>query len=499
MAFSDESDQWVKEMGTEKKKKRSHTVLRQISGWTLTLIQTAVSALFIVIIALLGVLPAVLLGILAVVVTMLVIITRLLMSRPKNKVRFYSGAVFSIIICVVLIIANLLLLRITNVLENITGSSYETTIVGVYVLDEDPAQTLEDAADYTFGYLSGYGRSDTDYAVEQINKRLGIEITKKSYSTMLELADALYAGESPAIILGDGYVDVIADAEGYETFSDDIRLLYTVQWEEAIEEEEDVSENVFTVLISGIDTDGAVTTKSRSDVNILAVVNRNTHQVQLISTPRDYYVELSISDGVKDKLTHSGIYGVQVTMDTLGMLYDVDVDYYFRINFTGFTELIDAMGGITVTSEVEFTTGEYTFVIGENEMDGEAALAFVRERYAFSSGDRQRGKNQMAVIQGVIAKAQTLSFLQNFSSFLEGVESSFQTNVPSDVISDMVKEQIAEGGDWNVASYSVDGTGSYATTYSMSQELYVMIPDEETVEHAKELIEAVLAGEDAGE
>ena len=484
-------------MEKRKKSKSGHEQIKLILGWILTIVQLAASVIFVVTVAFLGVLPAVLLGILVAAAAALLIITRLLMSRPAKKKRYYAGAVISILLCVVLIAANFYLSKINSVLEKVTGATYETTLIGVYVLDEDPAQSLEDAADYDFGFLTSLGREDTDYAIEQINKRLGGEISEKSYASMVDLADALYAGDSQAVILPDAYVDVITDTDGYETFEDDIRLLYTVQWEEELEEA-DANENVFTVLISGIDTDGAISTKSRSDVNILAVVNRNTHQVQLISTPRDYYVALSISDGVKDKLTHSGIYGVQVTMDTIGMLYDVDVDYYFRINFTGFVDLIDAMGGITVTSDVEFTSGDYTFTVGDNELDGEAALAFVRERHAFSSGDRQRGKNQMAVISGVISKMQTFSFLQNFNGFLTGVENSFETNIPSDLLTDMVKEQLSGGDSWNVASYSVDGTGDYATTYSMSQELYVMIPDEDTVEYARALIEAVIAGEAAG-
>lgn len=485
-------------MDTEKRKKNGHTQAKQFIGWLLTVVQLVASVIFILTIAFLGVLPAVYLGVLAAVVTALVILTRLLLSRSRKKKRYYAGVVISILLSVALFAADFYLSKVNSVIEEVTGAVYETTIIGVYVLDDDPAQELEDAADYDFGYLRSYGREDTDYAIEQMEKRFGGEFSRQSYSTMVDLADALYAGESQAIILSSAYVDVIADTDGYDTFAEDIRLLYTVQWEEELETA-DASENVFTVLISGIDTDGAISTKSRSDVNILAVVNRNTHQVQLISTPRDYYVALSISNGVKDKLTHAGIYGIQVTMDTIGMLYDVDVDYYFRINFTGFVELIDAMGGITVNSEVAFSTGSYTFTVGENYLDGEAALAFVRERHAFSSGDRQRGKNQMAVVSAVISQMQTLSFLQNFSGFLDGVESSFETNIPSDLITDMVKEQIAGGDSWNVASYSVDGTGDYATTYSMSQELYVMIPDEETVEYAKSLINAVLSGEEAGE
>ena len=97
-----------------------------------------------------------------------------------------------------------------------------------------------------------------------------------------------------------------------------------------------------------------MTASSRSDVNIVATINTETKQILLVSTPRDYFVPLSISNGAKDKLTHAGIYGIDVCMDTLGMLYDEDIHYYFRVNFGGFTKIIDALGCIDVDSDYEF-------------------------------------------------------------------------------------------------------------------------------------------------
>jgi LCP family protein required for cell wall assembly len=159
------------------------------------------------------------------------------------------------------------------------------------------------------------------------------------------------------------------------------------------------------VYISGMDTWGHISVASRSDVNILAAVNPQTKQILLVSTPRDYYVPLSISGGAKDKLTHAGIYGIDVSEDTMEMLYDVDIDYYFKLNFSGFEGLIDAMGGITVWSDYDFTVDPIKhYVVGENQLTGLEALAFARERHAFAGGDRQRGTNQMNVIQSVIDK-----------------------------------------------------------------------------------------------
>ena len=249
------------------------------------------------------------------------------------------------------------------------------------------------------------------------------------------------------------------------------------------------------MYISGIDANGRATYRSRSDVNILAVVNPNTRQILLVSTPRDYFVPLSVSNGVRDKLTHAGNFGVKVSRDTMAMLYDIDIDYYFKVNFSGFKNIINALGGVTVNSEVSFNRAGYTFVKGANTMDGDMALVFCRERYSFAGGDRQRGRNQMAMIKGVLDKAMSPALLANYADVLKSIEDNFETNVPIGVIGELVASQLKDNRAWNVQSCSVDGTGDYQVPYSMGQEVYVMWPNEDTLNRAKALIQSVLVGE----
>lgn len=469
-----------------------------LAGWIVSLVQAVLSVLVIVLIWRLGMLPTLVLAGVVVVLAVLWVVCRLLMGKAHRKPRFYVGFVLAILISAALCVSGLFLNRIGDTLRGMTGAEYETTEIGVYVLADDPAQTITDAADYTFGILGVQAREETDQVVKEINENLGSAIATVEYDDAAALAQGLLDGQCQAILINEGFLGVITETEGYESFADQIRELDSYSLQSAIEQTETESdslpEGVFTMYISGIDVAGDISTRSRSDVNILAVVNTNTHQVQLINTPRDYYVPLSISNGVKDKLTHAGIYGVDVSKDTLGMLYGIDINYYFRINFSGFQELIDALGGITVNSDVEFDAGGYHFDQGANTVNGEQALAFARERKSFASGDRQRGQNQMAVITGVIQKMQSPAILQNFSQLMDGIEGSFESDMPYELMSELVRDQLSGGGSWNVASTSVDGTGSTASTYSMNQPLYVMIPDEATVDHAKTLIQTVVDG-----
>ena len=176
------------------------------------------------------------------------------------------------------------------------------------------------------------------------------------------------------------------------------------------------------------------------------------------------------------------------------MLYDVNVDYYFRVNFSGFEDIIDALGGVTVNSDYAFSTGSYSYTQGANQMDGAKALAFVRERHAFAQGDRQRGKNQMALIQAVIQKAISPELLVNYNSIMDSLAGSFETSVPYDLISTLIRQQLKTGGSWSVSTYSVDGTGDSQIPYSMSQRAYVMVPDQSTVDTAKQMIQDLYDG-----
>ena len=265
-----------------------------------------------------------------------------------------------------------------------------------------------------------------------------------------------------------------------------------------------ITKEPFVVYLSGVDNRGELTENARSDVNILAVVNPSTKRVALINTPRDYYVDLAGTNS-KDKLTHAGLYGVETSMATLGNLYGVNVDQYLRINFAGFISIIDAVGGVDVYSDQAFTSvgspGYYdptTFAEGWNHLDGKSALAFARERHAFKTGDIQRGINQMKVIDAMVEKLKSPALLMSFSKLMDAMADCFVTSLSQEQISALVRMQLSDLSSWDIQSYSVTGTGAKSSKcYSAKgQSLYVMKPDENSVNEAKALVAAVLGGED---
>lgn len=259
--------------------------------------------------------------------------------------------------------------------------------------------------------------------------------------------------------------------------------------------------NPFVVYLSGSDTrNDELDENSRSDVNILAVVNPVTHDILLVNTPRDYYVENPNCDNRMDKLTHCGLGGTECSMQALEQLYDIDkINYYGRINFTGFETLVDAIGGVDVYSDVAFTTEASTGVHinqGENHLNGYEALAFARERHALASGDFARGENQMEVIKAIASKVTSSdALIKNYSGIMDSLGGMFETSTPKNLIQNAVKIQLSNSTSWNIKSYAVTGKVGTAMCAAAGQNLSVVFQDEESVNQAKTYINQVLNGE----
>lgn len=434
-------------------------------------------------------------GVLSILVTAAVFF---LSRNTKKRVLVVLSCVLSVLLLFVEAAGCYYVIIGSAALKKITKPQQEYSEIGIYVRNDDAAQSLADIDGYPIGILEMQDRAATDLALQEVAKTYQSSLETTGYESIERLMDGLLLSQKvDAIVLNESFFELLSEIEGHEGDGQKIRKIHTVR--SAIETPEYVAppenDNIFTVYISGIDCFGSIKRRSRSDVNILATVNAETGQVLLVSTPRDYFVPLSISNGNLDKLTHAGIYGINVSRDTLGMLYDIKIDYYFRVNFDGFRDIIDALGGVTVNSQYAFSSGGYSFNKGENFLTGTKALSFARERYSVAGGDRQRGKNQMAVIKGVIDKVTSPAIITNYKSTLDSMSGTFETDMPYEKITALIKQQINNGTKWNVTTYSADGTGAWRRPYSLGFNAYVMLPNEETVERGAALIKQVRDGE----
>lgn len=426
----------------------------------------------------------------------------------------------SVIVTIIMCIAIFALGQVQNTIDKVTDTPQETTVeMSIIVLTDSDVKEIKDISELQIGYMAEGISTGAQEVMKKINEEIGGEASYREYPTVVDLMEGLYEGEVCVAIIDTTYLEMLAEAEEYADIHDKVKIIATyevVDYFEIITEDTQTENDTqkedgqpsqnpggqtsvpskpktdkdhFVVYISGIDTYGSVTAKSRSDVNILAVVNVKTKHVQLINTPRDYYVPLPNSNGVKDKLTHAGNYGINCSMGTLEMLYNIKIDYYMRVNFTGFMEIIDALGGVDVYSEFAFKN----FKQGMNHLNGKQALEFARTRKAFATGDNQRGKNQMAVVTAVIQKMASPELLNNYSEILEAIGDAFQTNMSSDEIYRLVKGELENPGAWKVESYAVTGGAGHSTTFSLPYlSTYVMIPYQDNIATAKEKIRTVL-------
>ena len=378
-------------------------------------------------------------------------------------------------------------------------------------MNDNPATSMGDTRGYTFGYIADADTKNTQSILDEISKSFGT-IKSKGYDSMTALADALYDDEVDAILINQGYVDLLTEKDGYTDFRDQTRVLYTYTTTHEVDPivpNTSITKEPFVVYCSGIDARvDDISAKSRSDVNILAVVNPTTKQILLVNTPRDYYLPLA-RNGELDKLTHAGLYGIDESMKVLGNLYGVQADYYVRVNFAGLVKIVDALGGVDIESDANFScvpmetpdgNGDYTyqkysFTKGINHVNGSQALAFARERKAFADGDNRRGQHQMTVIKAIVNKACSSAVLTKYQELLKAASDAFITNMPYADISSLVQMQLGDMADWNITTYAVSGEGSTEYCYALGDKAWVMIKDSSKVNTAKNMIQQVINGE----
>lgn len=318
-----------------------------------------------------------------------------------------------------------------------------------------------------------------------------IELKKLTDADMVEydnLAELMLAIDSDAMQIGSLRTSSLQlvemnQPELYENII--VLATFKVKDDKGNTQKSGVAGKPFIVYISGNDAYGTLSSSSRSDVNILIVVNPAKHSMLLVNTPRDYYVQLHGTTGNKDKLTHAGVYGVDVSRQTLEDLYGQSIPYHVRINFTSFLKLIDVVGPINVVSDYAFKS----YHKGVNTLNSQQALEFARERYSLSGGDRQRGKNQQRIIEAIMAKISRPQNAVKIPQILDAIRDSIETNMSDEFVRASVRWQLNNLGNWQVSSIAVDGSGAMLVTHTYgSQPLYVMIPNEESLAQAKQAI-----------
>ena len=440
----------------------------------------------------LGVLPNNYFYMLCFVLALVMALLGIALFKTKNKLLGFSK-IITLVLSIALLFGTKYIVEGGNLVRQITDANKDTHVISVIVPKDSTLNSLDDVKTLTMGANLVMDDANIAMATTIFKDKHQFTPTLKSYATYDALGKALMEKNVPVILLSEAHRPIIEEAVA--SFKDNTKVIGHVSYDENVaisKPDVKIDSDTFTMFLSGIDTYGPVSTVSRSDVNMLVTVSPKTHQVLLTSIPRDYFVELG-TKGKKDKLTHAGIYGVGESVATLEKLFDTKIDYFMRVNFSSVEKIVDSLGGVDVYSNYNFTVATdipSVYKKGMNTVDGKKALTFVRERHHLPNGDNDRVTNQQELAKGILSKITSPAILTNYSSLLNSVGSSMQLSMPDADFKALIRLQLESNAQWEVLQYQVDGEGAFSSqTYSMpGSNLYVMIPDQASVEKGIALI-----------
>ena len=410
-------------------------------------------------------------------------------------------SIVAIILVATIAIASRYLLAYNGFLDKITTRRPETKSYEVLVKEDSEFNTIEDLKDKNAGLL----KSDTKSALaaEHLNEKVALDFDY--YDDLSVLIGALSNQITDAIVLESDRIEAIKEED--DNLITDTKTIYTFEIELSLEDVEISSKEIttepFVVYLSGSDSRHGIKATARSDVNIVAAVNPITGKILLVSIPRDTYVQLHGTTGLKDKLTHAGIYGINMSKTTIEDFLNTNIDYTIKVSFETVIKVVDQLDGIDITSDqplsLRASNGEMCeFIVGTQHVDGNCALRFARERKSYTAGDRHRGENQQQVITSIIGRlSQSKDYLLKIPTILDIAADSFETTFSRDDVSKFLRRQLTNPINWQVKSISINGAGAMHPTYSMgaNRPLYVMLPNAESITEASNLINEYLKNE----
>ena len=430
---------------------------------------------------------------------------------------YFSKGIASKIICIVLTfvvvfgscLGGYYISKTGSLLTNITNvTKHAKNTVSVVVKQSSDIKNKSQLNGLSVGTLRTIGTQGSSKALKELSKD-GIVMNQNEFDSLSAMLEAFYNGEVDSIIINESSRSQILDMESYADFDNNTRVVYQTSYKventDKANAVTDITSKPFNVLISGSDTRGGFDENGRSDVIMVATVNPKTNTVLLTSVPRDFYVTTACDaadgcmQGALDKITHTGIHGTNTTKRTVEQLLGIEINYTFKVGFDTVTDLVDALGGVDVYVEPGYAVSTSTFSVheGTNHLDGQHALAYARERYSYTEGDRQRTKNQQQVLMGIVNEATKPSVITKYASIMDAMANTFSTTMSNEEISDFIKYQINNNPKWKMEQYMVDGTGDTLMCAELGDAASVMVPNQSTVKMAKDKINAVLAGKSA--
>lgn len=403
--------------------------------------------------------------------------------------------IFIVLLCAALGVGGFFLNKTRTTINKVSSSSTEVTKQKMMVLvpKDSTLTTVKQLSAANVGFQTGTDTENASYIKQQLSKDVSNfrSVEVNDYTTLID--NLLNTKTIDALAISESYYKM--SVANIEDFKDSVKELtsYEKEVQPKKASTKDISKETFTVYLSGLDNMGSPDQVTRTDTNLLLIVNPVAKHIDMVSLPRDGYMPNTALNNMNDKLTHTGNFGVETSVATIENFFGIPIDFYARVSFNSLIEIVDTIGGIDVDVEIDFCeqdenrSFEQEDLIclnkGEQHLDGKQALAYSRHRHTEGYDNPGRERAQQRIIKAIINKMISPSALGYLNSLLDIIPSYVITNVSSDQIADFVSNELDDMSNWTISSITSD-TGVYddqiaASTAEMgTSDCYLFSQDE---------------------
>ena len=387
-------------------------------------------------------------GVLILIDLIILFKSRGIRKKKKKKSKRVLFIIFDIIYMLICLAVGIVIFYVYGRISGL-NKTFVTYTSDLVVMSKSDANKVSDIKDMTIGILDDKTSPEGYIIPQEIIKKnkLNDDNEIKDYDDYTSMLVDLYSGDLDAMFVTNHYVSMFSGISGYENVGTETKII-TSKSKKMLKANNSAIETAssgksitepFTILLMGIDSTDEVLSENaiaNGDTLILITFNPKTLNATMFSIPRDSYVPISCWSGKpENKITHAAAYGDDCMINTIKDYFDIDIDYYAKINFKGLVKLVDAVGGVDVNVGQRLCTddssrgGQVCINPGEQTLNGEQALVYARNRKQLANGDFGRAEHQQEIIMALVNKIKTIKDVSTFMDILNTVSNSMDTNL----------------------------------------------------------------------
>lgn len=439
-----------------------------------------------------------------------VILINIIFFAMKNKKTRQMANIMMILFIIINVICSYSINKVYGLIDSINKNKiiYSSSLIA---LNDSKFNNIDDVKNTKIGIIDDTMSIDNYIIAKEIidDEKLDSKNEIIDYNDILAMVSDLYNGNIDLMFISSNYDSMLKEVEGYENISSKVKVI--TDKEKTIKKQNSTFSFLnkrkkvkpFSILLMGVDSekDGLKRNSyANGDGLMLLTFNPDTLNITMMSIPRDSYLPIACRDNQKNKLTHAGWFGTDCMIETIENTFNVEINYYVKINFKGVVSLIDTLGGVTVDVPKRLCTddsnrqGEICIDGGTQTLNGEQALVLARNRYDMAQGDIDRGYNQQILIKGVLNKLTEVRNITTLLDILETISNNLDTNLTTEEILSFynIFKDILESRKYqqtndilNMIQIKLIGNGKMVYFKNLNQRLWTYQLEEDSIKEAE--------------